>query len=46
MADWEIKKPLGYCYGTDRKLGTGEEYFAALVETDDGFERRDFSVDY
>ena len=46
MADWEIKKTLGQCCGTDRKLGVGEEYFAALIETDEGFERRDFSVEF
>ncbi len=46
MADWEIKKTLGQCSGTDRKLKVGEEYFAALIETDEGFERRDFSVEF
>jgi hypothetical protein len=46
MADWEIKKTLGQCCGTDRKLEVSEEYFAALIETDEGFERRDFSVEF
>lgn len=46
MADWEIKKTLGQCSGTDKKLEVGEEYFAALVETPEGFERRDFSAEF
>ena len=46
MADWEIKKTLGQCYGTGRELEVDEEYFATLVETPEGFERRDFCVEY
>jgi len=46
MADWEIKKTLGQCYGTGNEFEVGQEYFSALVETDEGFQRRDFSVDY
>lgn len=46
MDEWEIKKPLGQCYGTERKIKYGEEYFAALVETEEGLQRRDFCADY
>jgi hypothetical protein len=46
MAEWVINKPLGECHGTGRKVEPGEEYFGALVETDQGLERRDFSVEY
>ena len=46
MADWEIKKTLGQCSGTEREFEIGEEYFAALVECEEGLERRDFSADY
>ena len=46
MSDWEIKKPLGFCCGTSRKIEPDEEYYAALVETADGFERRDFCADF
>ena len=46
MADWEIKKTLGQCCGTEREFEIGEEYFAALVEGEEGLERRDFSMDY
>ena len=46
MDEWEISKPLGQCYGTDKKINPGEEYFAALVETEEGFQRRDFCADY
>ncbi len=46
MEEWEIDKPLGQCCGTGKKIEYGEEYFAALVETDEGLARRDFCADY
>ena len=46
MGDWEIKKPLGECCGSGRKIENGQEYYGALVETEQGFERRDFSVEF
>ncbi len=46
MDEWEINKPLGQCCGTGRKIEYGEEYFAALVETEEGLARRDFCADY
>jgi len=46
MADWEIKKTLGQCFGTGQPFAVGQEYYAALVETEQGLQRRDYSVDY
>jgi len=46
MDEWEIDKPLGHCYGTGKKIEYGEEYFGALVETEQGLTRRDFCADY
>ena len=46
MADWEISKTLGQCCGTGRELAEGEEYYAALIEGQEGLERRDFSSEY
>ena len=46
MGEWEIDKPLGQCCGTGKKIEYGEEYFAALVETEEGLARRDFCADY
>lgn len=46
MADWTINKPLGECSGCGRAIEPGEEYFGALVETGEGFERRDYSVEH
>ncbi len=46
MAEWEIRKTVGRCFGTDRELAVGEEYFAALVQTEQGLERRDFCAAY
>ncbi|MHC4866749.1 MAG: hypothetical protein ACYTEX_21945 [Planctomycetota bacterium] len=46
MDEWEIEKPLGHCWGTGRKIEHGQEYFAALVETEQGLARRDFCTEY
>jgi len=46
MDEWEINRPLGQCCGSGKKIGCGEEYFGALVETEQGLQRRDFCVDY
>jgi hypothetical protein len=46
MDDWEVSKPLGQCSGTGKKIKYGEEYFATLMETDEGLQRRDFCADY
>jgi hypothetical protein len=46
MDEWEITKPLGQCCGTGRQIAPGEEYYAALVETENGLERRDFCDEY
>ena len=46
MADWEINKPLGLCSGSGRKIESGEEYYGALVEAEQGLLRRDFSAEF
>ncbi|MHC4482115.1 MAG: hypothetical protein ACYSW4_01060 [Planctomycetota bacterium] len=46
MEEWEIEKPLGQCWGSGKKIEYGEEYFATLVETAEGLQRRDFCADY
>jgi len=46
MDEWEIDKPLGRCWGSGKKIERGEEYLGALVETDEGLQRRDFCADY
>jgi hypothetical protein len=46
MADWEIRKTVGQCFGTGEEFAIGQEYFAALVSTDAGLERRDYSIEY
>lgn len=46
MAEWQISKPLGQCYGTNQPFEVGQEYYAALIETEQGLERRDFSCAY
>ncbi len=46
MAEWEIKKPLGHCCGTGEEIAEGQDYYAALVDTPEGLERQDFSLEY
>lgn len=46
MGEWEINKTEGLCYATNKEFAHGEEYFAALVETDEGLHRRDFCAEY
>lgn len=46
MEEWQINKPLGQCSGSGRKIEGGQEYFAALVETEQGLQRQDFCVEY
>src|SRR5512136_1869630 len=45
MDEWTIDKPLGQCCATGRQIQPGEEYYATLVQTEQGFARRDFSVE-
>ena len=46
MDEWEITRPLGQCCGSGRQIAAGEEYFAALVETEQGLVRKDFCSEY
>jgi len=46
MADWEIERPLGQCCGTGQRIEPGQQYVAALVETEQGLQRRDFCREY
>ena len=46
MAEWEINRPLGQCAGTGKIIEPGQEYFAALIETSEGLERRDFCQEF
>jgi hypothetical protein len=46
MDEWEIDKPLGQCWGTGRKIEAGEEYYGALVESEEGLQRRDYCGEY
>ena len=46
MSDWTINKPLGQCFGTGLKIDYGQDYYGALVQTEEGLQRRDFCADY
>lgn len=46
MDQWEINKPLGECFGSGRAIEPGQEYFGALVATEEGLQRRDFCAEF
>jgi hypothetical protein len=46
MEQWEVQRSTGKCAGTGRELLPGEEYYAALLDKGDTFERCDFCVEY
>lgn len=46
MSDWNIDRTLGQCCGSNRQIEQGEDYYAALIETQEGLKRRDFSVEF
>lgn len=45
VEDWEVSRTTGRCAASDRVLAEGEAYYAVLLETASGFERRDYAVD-
>jgi hypothetical protein len=45
VEDWEVSRTTGRCAASDRPLAEGEAYYAVLLETAAGFERRDYAVD-
>ena len=46
MVDYDVAKPTGKCALSGRDLADGEEYYAVLFETEDGFTRSDYSLEY
>lgn len=46
MFEYDVRKSQRRCSVTDRVFEPGESYFSALMETDNGFERLDFSSEH
>lgn len=46
MEQWQIQRSDGICFGTGQKLEPGQEYFAALIDDENGLQRRDYSCQY
>ena len=42
-ANWEVSRSHRECAVSGRKFVEGDEFYSALVETDESFERKDFS---
>ncbi len=45
MAAWEVARTQGTCARTGRVLQEGEEFYAVLYDTPEGFVRHDYAVD-
>jgi hypothetical protein len=45
VEDWEVSRTTGKCAASERALAEGEGYYAVLLETPAGFERRDYAID-
>ncbi len=43
MSEWEVGRITGRCCVTGREFAEGDAYYAVLLETPEGFERRDYS---
>ena len=46
MADWNVAKTAGVCSVSGRQLEESEEFYCALFDTPEGFERRDFAAEH
>lgn len=45
QSEWEVSRTSGQCSASGRPLAEGESYYAVLFETQQGFERRDYTED-
>lgn len=45
MTEYEITRAAGRCHVTGRALSEGEEFYTVLLETPQGFERRDYAIE-
>ena len=44
MPDWKIDKRKARCGSCDREFESREEHYSAIVQTPEGFRRRDFCI--
>jgi hypothetical protein len=45
MTEWEIQRGTGRCAVTGRAFAEGEAYYASLLESETGIERREYALD-
>ncbi len=45
MSDYQVAARTGVCAATQQQLEPGEQFYAVLFETPEGFERRDYGLD-
>jgi len=46
MEQWQVQRTTGVCAGSGRPLNPGEEYYAALIDKNNAFERVDYSAEF
>lgn len=46
MEQWKVQRTSCRCSGTEKELNPGEEFYAALIEGEEGFERVDYCCEY
>ena len=44
--DWSMPRPGEACFGTGREFAVDEEFQVFLYEADEGYERRDYALDF
>ncbi|MBN2712711.1 MAG: hypothetical protein JXR97_09835 [Planctomycetes bacterium] len=44
-ADWQVSKSTCVCSATQKQIEVGETYYSALIEENEGFSRKDYSVE-
>jgi hypothetical protein len=45
MSDFEVARAVGKCFVSGREIAPGESFYTVLLETPQGFERRDYTIE-
>lgn len=45
MSDYDVSRTAGTCYATGRDFTEDEYFYSVVLETEKGFERRDYALD-
>ena len=45
MSDYDVSRTAGTCHATGHVFSEDESFYSVILETETGFERRDYSAD-